>query len=81
MGRSVEGVRFDSANQSVNLLFVLGTPKSNPMDYLTVVSSLCKILKDASTREALLHATTPAAFIETVVAAESRLGCTPSGAK
>lgn len=73
VGRSDEGVLFESGNQTVKLLFVLGTPKSNPGDYLMVVSSLCKILKDASNREALMSAETPEAFVEVIAAAERRL--------
>lgn len=73
VGRSDAGVHFENGNQNVRLMFVLGTPKSNPGDYLQVVSALCKILKEASNREALLQATTPAEFIAAVVAAEDRL--------
>ena len=73
VGRSEAGVHFENGNQNVRLMFVLGTPKSNPGDYLQVVSVLCKILKEASNREALLQATTPAEFIAAVVAAEDRL--------
>lgn len=73
VGRSNAGVHFENGNQNVRLMFVLGTPKSNPGDYLQVVSALCKILKEASNREALLQASTPADFIAAVVAAEDRL--------
>lgn len=82
VGRSVEGVCFENANQqTVQLLFVLGTPKSNPMDYLTIVSLLCKVLKDDSTRQALLAATTPQAFIEVIAAAESRIAAKATAVK
>jgi mannitol/fructose-specific phosphotransferase system IIA component (Ntr-type) len=57
----------------VRLLFVLGTPKSNPMAYLQVVSTLCKIFKDAANREALIGAPTPEAFAEVLLAAEEKL--------
>jgi len=73
VGRSDTGVHFENGNQNVRLMFVLGTPKSNPGDYLQIVSALCKILKEASNREALLQAATPAEFIAAVVAAEDRL--------
>jgi mannitol/fructose-specific phosphotransferase system IIA component (Ntr-type) len=73
VGRSQEGVFFENGNQTVKLLFVLGTPKANPTDYLMVVSSLCKILKDAANRDALLSAATPADFMQTLVAAEEKL--------
>lgn len=73
VGRHDDGVLFENGNQTVKLLFVLGTPKSNPTDYLMVVSSLCKILKDSANREALMSATTPEAFIQAVLTAENRL--------
>jgi mannitol/fructose-specific phosphotransferase system IIA component (Ntr-type) len=73
IGRSASGITFEKDGQTVRLFFVLGTPKSNPMAYLQVVSTLCKIFKDASTREALLHADTPAAFADVLLAAEERL--------
>ena len=73
IGRSRDGVNFEKDNQTVRLLFVLGTPKSNPMAYLQVVSTLCKIFKDPANRESLLSADTPAAFAEVILAAEERL--------
>jgi mannitol/fructose-specific phosphotransferase system IIA component (Ntr-type) len=66
VGRSSDGVLFENSNQNVKLMFVLGTPKSNPGDYLMLVGSLCRLIKDASSREALLNAPTPEAFIDTV---------------
>jgi len=73
VGRSDTGVHFENSNQNVRLLFVLGTPKSNPGDYLQVVSALCKILKDPANREALLTAATPEQFKQAVIAAEEKL--------
>lgn len=73
VGRSDAGVLFENSNQTVKLLFVLGTPKSNPTDYLQVVSALCKIFKDPANRDALLAASSPAQFIQVVVAAEEKL--------
>jgi len=73
VGRSTEGVFFENGNQTVKLLFILGTPKANPTDYLMVVSALCKVLKHASNREALMNAATPEAFIAALVAAEEKL--------
>jgi mannitol/fructose-specific phosphotransferase system IIA component (Ntr-type) len=73
VGRSDAGVHFENGNQTVRLMFVLGTPKSNPGDYLQVVSALCKILKDAANRKALLEAESPEAFIAAVTAAEEKL--------
>lgn len=73
VGRSDGGVLFENSNQNVRLMFVLGTPKSNPTDYLQVVSALCKILKDARNRDAMMNASTPEEFIAAVTAAEEKL--------
>jgi mannitol/fructose-specific phosphotransferase system IIA component (Ntr-type) len=54
-------------------MFVLGTPKSNPGDYLMLVGSLCRLIKDAPNREALLTAPTPEAFIATVKGLEDKV--------
>jgi mannitol/fructose-specific phosphotransferase system IIA component (Ntr-type) len=70
VGRSDAGIHFENSNQTVRLLFVLGTPKSNPGDYLQVVSALCKLLKEPANREALMKAPTPEAFLEVVAALE-----------
>ena len=74
IGRSDNGVHFENSNQNVKLMFVLGTPKSNPSDYLQIVSALCKIFKDPANREALMTAATPEAFITAIVTAEEKLG-------
>ncbi len=73
IGRSSVGVNFEKDQQLVRLLFVLGTPKNNPMGYLQVVSVLCKIFKDPANREALLSATTPEHFAFVLLAAEDKL--------
>jgi mannitol/fructose-specific phosphotransferase system IIA component (Ntr-type) len=73
VGRSDAGILFENGNQTVRLIFMLGTPKSKPGDYLLVVSALCKLLKEASNREAFLNAPTPEEFIKAVVAAENKL--------
>ena len=74
VGRSDAGIPFDDPGEPVKLLFILGTPKAKPGDYLAVVSALCKILKDPANRAALLAAPTPEAFIAAVAAAEAKLG-------
>lgn len=77
VGRSDSGILFENSNQNVRLLFVLGTPKSNPGDYLQVVSSLCKLLKESGNREALMNASTAEEFMAIVRSIEDR---TASGA-
>lgn len=73
VGRSNAGIAYENPLQTVNLMFVLGTPKSNPGDYLALVGSLCRLIKDASSREALLKAATPEEFIATVVELENKI--------
>lgn len=73
IGRSPGGVVFEKGDQTVRLLFVLGTPKNNPMAYLQVVSTLCKIFKHPANREALMRAETPEAFASVLLAAEEKL--------
>jgi mannitol/fructose-specific phosphotransferase system IIA component (Ntr-type) len=73
VGRSDAGIPFEHGNDHVRLLFMLGTPKTKPGDYLLVVSSLCKLLKDPANRAAMLAAATPDDFIKAVVHAEEKL--------
>lgn len=73
VGRSQPGVHFENCNQTVRLMFVLGTPKSNPTDYLILVGALCRLIKEPAHREALLAAPTPETFIATVRELEEKL--------
>jgi mannitol/fructose-specific phosphotransferase system IIA component (Ntr-type) len=73
VGRSDAGVLFENSNQTVKLMFVLGTPKNNPTDYLILVGALCRLIKDESSRAALLTAPTPEAFVATVLELENRI--------
>ncbi len=72
-GRSDQGVFFENGNQIVQLIFMLGTPRSDPGGYLQIVGLLCRIFKDPATRAALLGAATPEEFARVVLAAEARL--------
>ncbi|MEO6874548.1 MAG: PTS sugar transporter subunit IIA, partial [Opitutaceae bacterium] len=73
VGRSDSGIPVDEKSEPVRLFFMLGTPKSKPADYLAAVSALCRILREAATREALLTAATPEEFISVIRAAEDKL--------
>jgi len=73
VGRSDAGIHYDESPPPVRLLLVLGTPKANPGVYLALVSCLCRLVKDSASRDALLAAPTPEAFIATVVALENKL--------
>ena len=73
VGRSGPGVWFENSRQTVRLMFVLGTPKSNPVDYLQLVGLLCRLLKEPANRSALLQASSPEAFVQALLALEARL--------
>jgi len=73
VGRSDAGIAYEENQPPVKLLFVLGTPKDKPDDYLKLVSALCRLIKDEASRTALLTASTPEAFIATVRELENRI--------
>ncbi len=73
VGRCDAGVAYEEGEDPVRLIFLLGTPKSNPGDYLMLVGSLCRLIKDPSNREALFTAPTPEAFIAAITGLENRI--------
>ena len=73
VGRSSTGIAYEENQPPVKLLFVLGTPKDKPDDYLKLVSALCRLIKDEASRTALLTAPTPEAFIATVRGLEDKI--------
>jgi len=73
VGRSENGISFNGSDEDVKLMFVLGTTKSNPTDYLMCVSSLVKILNKPENLEALMTAATPEAFSQAIKTAEEKL--------
>ncbi len=79
VGRSDPGVYFENSDQTVRLIFVLGTPKSNAGDYLQLVGLLCRIFKSPMGRETLLGAATPDAFVRAMLELEAKAyGLTPA---
>jgi mannitol/fructose-specific phosphotransferase system IIA component (Ntr-type) len=72
IGRSDTGVQFEGG-ENVRMMFMLGTPKARPGDYLQVLSLLCRLLKDSANRDAFLAAPTPEEFIQVLAAAETKL--------
>jgi mannitol/fructose-specific phosphotransferase system IIA component (Ntr-type) len=79
VGRSDPGVYFENSDQTVRLIFVLGTPKSNAGDYLQLVGLLCRILRSPMARETLLGAATPDAFVRAMLELEAKAsGLTPA---
>ena len=73
VGRSATGVAYEDNQPPVRLIFVIGTPKDQPEDYLKLVSSLCRLIKDEAHRTALLTAATPTSFIATVAELENKI--------
>jgi mannitol/fructose-specific phosphotransferase system IIA component (Ntr-type) len=73
VGRSDKGISFNDSEQEVKLIFVVGTMKSNPTDYLMCVSSLVKILNQPENLDALMTATTPEEFAQAMNTAEEKL--------
>lgn len=73
VGRSTAGVLCGNAMQTVRLIFVLGTPASDPSGYLQLLGVLCRIFKDSANRDALQAAATPEDFVRAMLAAEARL--------
>jgi mannitol/fructose-specific phosphotransferase system IIA component (Ntr-type) len=72
VGRSEPGILFDHDQEAVHLMFMLATPLSKPGDYLQVLGSFCKLLKDDANHLAFLAAATPEEFIQAVVAGEGK---------
>ena len=72
VGRSERGLP-DESGPRLRLLFVLGTPRSDPGNYLLLVSALCRLIKEPANRNALFEAPTPEAFYATIVALEDRI--------
>ena len=72
VGRSEPGIPFENG-ETVRMMFMLGTPKARPGDYLQVLSTLCRMLKDPGNRDAFLTAPTPEAFVSVMTAAENKL--------
>ncbi len=72
IGRSDAGVQFEGG-EIVRMMFMLGTPKTRPGDYLQVLSTLCRLLKDAENRDAFLGARSPEEFMAALTAAETKL--------
>jgi mannitol/fructose-specific phosphotransferase system IIA component (Ntr-type) len=67
------GLDYDDTLPRVRMIFAVGTPLNRPGDYLGLVRSLCRIVRDESSRETLLAASSPGDFISTVRALEHRI--------
>jgi mannitol/fructose-specific phosphotransferase system IIA component (Ntr-type) len=68
IGRSRAGIPIGAAQQRARLIFVIGVPERLVNDYLICVGTLARLVKDDTTRSALLHAETARQFIEALTA-------------
>ncbi len=74
VGRSPGGVDFeDNGQNTVKLIFIIGTPKKMVTDYLRLVGGLARILKHADVRNLLLKASTAEEFIRIIRDAEEKI--------
>jgi fructose-specific phosphotransferase system IIA component len=72
VGRSRQGIDFEAKDGNpVRLIFLIGTPKQMVTDYLRVVGTLARLLRQDDLRHRLLDAPDAAAFIKIIEAAES----------
>lgn len=63
VGRSREGVWFENCGENVHLIFVIGTPRESVREYLGLLATLARLLKQNSVREQLMQAATPEDFL------------------
>ena len=68
IGRSGAGIPVGPNQQRARLIFVIGVPERLVNDYLICVGTLARLVKDDTTRSALLHAQTPRELIEALIA-------------
>jgi mannitol/fructose-specific phosphotransferase system IIA component (Ntr-type) len=66
VGRSVEGVTFESCQQKIHLVFLIGTPPESAREYLALLGGLARIMKDEKVRQSLLQAATAEELIEAI---------------
>ena len=69
VGRSTAGVPFGSKRELVHFVFLIGTPPDRVAQYLAFVGTLARLLRSESTRQSLLAAPTPDAFVAALRAA------------
>lgn len=71
VGRSTKGIDFDAKDsQPVQLIFLIGTPKSMVTEYLRLVGNLARLLRQDDLRQQLIAAPDPSSFIKLIEAAE-----------
>ncbi len=72
-GRSAEGIVFDDPEHTARFIFVVGTPKRMATDYLRIVGTLARLLKEPALRAQLGAAATPEEFIGILAEGERKL--------
>ncbi len=72
-GVSKEGILFESTNQMVKLIFVIGTPKRMVTEYLAAVGGLARLLKEENLRNKLFSSKNSEEFIFHITEAETKV--------
>jgi mannitol/fructose-specific phosphotransferase system IIA component (Ntr-type) len=68
IGRSRAGIPFGHKGVRAQLIFAIGVPERLVHDYLICVGTLVRLVRDDTTRSALLRAQTPHEFIDALTA-------------
>ena len=68
IGRSETGVSFRRDRPVVHLIFLIGAPPQAITDYLGCVAWLAKRVRIPETRQSLMHAENPQAFLRIIAA-------------
>jgi len=72
IGRLNDGVRFETTDEMpVRLIFLVGTPKKMVTEYLRLVGTLARHLKNAGLRDRLLNATDVQSVVKAFIESES----------
>jgi mannitol/fructose-specific phosphotransferase system IIA component (Ntr-type) len=69
IGRSRAGIRFGQNGVRARLIFVIGVPERLVNDYLICVGTLVRLVRNDTTRSALLHARTAREVIDALTVA------------
>lgn len=67
IGRSKGGIRFTKSAHNIHFVVLIGTPREMAREYLNIVGSLARRLKDPGVREKLLSARTTTEFVAALV--------------
>lgn len=73
VGRARVGIKCPQSKQPLHFIFVIGVPKTMASDYLRIVGSLARVLRDPDSEQALEQTGTAAEFVSILSAAANRL--------